>query len=128
MMRSVIKGFFDELEKLGAISDEQAQRSLDQLDQLEKNKPTLGQMGRYAGVGAIAAPVIGAIGDVIGGRPGGGLRGVASRAVTGGLSASAIPLARSALDRRASIGHLKKYMQQEHVGEYGKNPAAQTGV
>ena len=43
---------FDELEKLGAISDDQARRSLDRLDQLDKNKPTPGQVGRYGALGA----------------------------------------------------------------------------
>jgi hypothetical protein len=118
--------FFDELAKLGAISDEQAQKSIEQLEQLERNKPTLGQVGRYAGLGALAGPAISTIGNVVAGKKAleGGLRGIASKAVTGALSAGAVPLARSALDRRASIGQLKKYMQQEHIGDYGKNPEA----
>lgn len=119
--------FFDELVKLGAISDEDARRSLDRLDSLEKNKPTLGQVGRYGAVGALAVPAINAVGNVIAGKSPleGGWRGVASNAVKGGLSASAIPIARQALDRRAEVGHLKKYMQQEGVkAAEGGEPAA----
>jgi hypothetical protein len=125
----------DELEKLGFISDEQARRSLDQLDQLEKSKPTGGQVARYAGLGALAGPAIGALGQAVkGGRPtgvsmlghlagartpgtGDALRSVASNAVTGALTGGAVPLARGALDRQANISHLKKYLQQEPTTE-----------
>ena len=110
---------FDELLKLSAVSDEQARRALDQLDALEKNKPTVGQMGRYAAVGAVAAPVIGALGDVIYGGPkavfggaGHRLRGALGSSVKGALGASAIPMARTALDRQASMGQLRKYMKE----------------
>ena len=60
---------YDELAKLGAITDDHARRAIDQLDALEHNKPTLGQVGRYAApCGAAAGPVVGAIGNAIRGR------------------------------------------------------------
>lgn len=125
--------FFDELVKLGAISDEEAQKSVDRLEALEKSKPTLGQMGRYGAVGALAAPAIGAVGNLVAGRPvfeGNNMvekvRGVAGQAVKGGLGASVIPVARTALDRRAEVGHLKNYMKQEHIGDYAPDPGAST--
>jgi len=110
---------FDELAKLGAISDEQAQRSLDRLDSLEKSKPTWSQLGRYTGIGAVAGPAISAIGNAVAGKPIlEGTRGiekfrnVAANAVKGGLSAGAIPIARHALDRRAEIGQLREYLSE----------------
>jgi hypothetical protein len=102
---------FDELVKLGAISDETARRSLDRLDSLEKNKTTPGQVARYGTVGALAAPAIGVLGNVIEGKPT-SLRGVGANAIKGALSSGAIPIARQALDRRAEIGTLKQYMQE----------------
>jgi len=107
----------DELQKLGAVSDEQAKASLDRLESLEKSKPTLGQVGRYAGLGAITAPAMGLIGSAIAKKPyvhaGGSLgRVLASDAAKGALGMGAMPLLRSHLDRRAEIGTLKKYLAQ----------------
>lgn len=109
----------DELEKLGAISDEQARRALDRAETLEKNKPTVGQVGRYAGLGAVAGPGIRMVGNVIKkkhpldfGAGVGKLRGVASEAATGAIASGAIPMIRSHLDRRAEIGTLKTYLKE----------------
>jgi hypothetical protein len=112
----------DELVKLGAISDEQAQRSIDQLDALEKTKPTLGQVGRYGVLGAGA----GMLGRTVShGIEHGALptrRALGGAAAAGAIGLGAVPIVRGALDRRANIGHLKKYMKQEHIGQFGKNP------
>lgn len=107
----------DELEKLGAISDDEARQSLDRLNTLEKNKPTMGQVGRYAGMGAAAGVATGAIGDVISGNklfnaPGGRIRGALGRAATGAIASGAIPLLRTHLDRRAEVGTLKTYLDE----------------
>lgn len=105
--------FVDELEKLGAVSDEHAQRSLERLHSLEKSRPTLGQVGRYGAIGAVAGPAISAVGNLIEKKsPFGSARTLAAQAVKGGLSASAIPIARGHLDRRAEIGTLKKYISE----------------
>jgi hypothetical protein len=114
--------FFDELVKLGAISDAQAQASADRLDTLEKSKPTGGQIARYGALGAGAGGVGRLVSHSIehGVRP--SLRGVGGAAAAGAIGMGAMPLIRSQLDRRAEAGHLKKYLQQEHAGTYGKNP------
>jgi hypothetical protein len=108
-----------ELVKLGAISDSHARRSLDRLETLEKNKPTGGQVARYATLGAVAAPAIGALGNVVRGKPplegagaAGKLRDLAAQSVKGGLTSGAIPLVRSHLDRRAEIGTLRQYLNE----------------
>lgn len=109
---------FDELAKIGAVSDAQAARSLERYEALERSKPTLGQMGRYAAIGAVATPLVGALGDAIAGKgfeAGKRLRGHLGRAVTGGLTASAIPIARTSLDRRAEMGTLKNYLHERGV-------------
>lgn len=123
MKKISMDAFFSELAKVGAISDEQARGSLERLDTLERNKPTMGQVGRYAGLGAVTAPAMGMIGNAIrsGGRAlveGGTvkdkLRNVAADAAKGAVGMGAMPLLRSHLDRRAEIGTLKNYMQQPH--------------
>ena len=104
----------DELCKLGMITDQQAQESLDRLD---RNKTTPGQVARYGALGAVTAPVIGAIGHAIKAKPyaGGGslLRHVAGDAAAGALSAGAIPLIRQGLDRSAEKKTLGKYLAQD---------------
>ena len=104
---------FDELEKISAVSDEEARRSLDRLDQLEKSKPTGGQVARYGALGAGA----GALGHVVSRAIEGGERSVTRRSALGAAAAGAIgmgavPLVRGALDRHAEKGTLKKYLQQ----------------
>lgn len=133
--------FFDELAKIGAISDEQARASLDRLDTLERNKPTVQQVGRYAGLGAVAGPVIGAVGNAMRGgrqagtslighlagaaRPGvGGIaRAMAGSAATGAVGSGMLPLVRNQLDRRAEIGTLKTFMQQHELPPASPGPA-----
>lgn len=123
MKKISMDAFFSELAKIGAISDEQARGSLERLDTLERNKPTMGQMGRYAGLGAVTAPAMGMISTAIrsggkalveGGTVKDKLRSVAADAAKGAVGMGAMPLLRSHLDRRAEVGTLKNYMQQPH--------------
>jgi len=115
----------DELEKLGAVSHDQARRSLDRLDALEGNAPTAGQVGRYAAIGAAAGPAIRLAGNIIKKKPLGdfgqmtgasALRGALGDAAGGALSAGAVPLLRGQLDRRAEMGTLKKFMKEQSSG------------
>lgn len=102
---------FDELLKLGAVSDEQAQSSLDRLETLEKNKPTVGQVARYGALGAVAGPVIGGVGNALEhGRVYRGKGNLLANVAKGAISSGAIPLVRGELDRRAEVGTLKKYV------------------
>lgn len=123
----MISAFFDELVKLGAVSEAHAQHALDRLDTLERNKPTAGQVGRYSMIGAAVAPAISAVGNVIKGKsPFEGattrakLRDFASTAVKGGLSTSAIPLARAHFDRKAEMGTLHRFLKER--GNAGMDP------
>lgn len=123
----------DELAKLGAVSDDQARAALDRYETLERNKPTLNQVGRYGALGAAAGVGVGALGNAIkGGRlpgvgvlghlagakaPGVGnaLRAAGAAAATGAIGMGAIPLVRNHLDRRAEVGTLQKYLAERGV-------------
>ena len=123
MPSELVHGLFDELEKLGAVSTEEARRSLDRLETLEQNKPTIGQVARYGALGAAAGGGTKLLGNAIehGGIPTSraGLAGAAG----GAIGLGAVPIIRQHLDRKAELGRLKKFM---HQGDYGKNPEPQT--
>lgn len=109
----------DELEKLGAISPEQARRSLDRLDVLESSKPTGGQVMRYGALGAATAPVLGMVSNVIRKKPAlegkmvaDKVRSAAADATRGALGMGALPLVRGQLDQRAEMGTLKKFLKE----------------
>jgi hypothetical protein len=124
MPKAAMVGFFDELAKLGAVSDDEARRSLDRLDALERNKPTLGQTVRN---GALASGA-GVLGHVIGRAIEGGAnkptaRSMLGSAASGALLAGGVPLVRTALDQRAEKGTLKQYL---HQGDFAPNPEPAT--
>lgn len=111
------------LVKGAAVSPEQARRSLDRLDTLEQNRPTLGQAARYGGIGAVGGAAIGALGNAI--EHGAPLKGTtvkqkalgaAANAVKGALGGGAIPLVRSQMDRRAEMGTLRRFMRENTQG------------
>lgn len=122
-----IAAVMDELAKLGAISDEQARRSLDRYDALEKAKPTVGQVGRYGALGAGAGALTNMVKHTIehGRMP--SVRGALGSAAAGAIGMGAVPLIRGALDRSAERKTLKNYLTQEHVGNYASNPNTETG-
>jgi hypothetical protein len=127
-------------EKVAAtVSQERAQRAMDRLNGMEDTKPTLGQVGRYAGIGGLGGSAIKALGNVIEGykkptTPGlkgqllavgkaavkgdtnkavaSRIRSVASTGVTGALGAGVLPLARTGTDRSAERRVLRKYINQ----------------
>jgi hypothetical protein len=119
------RAVFDELAKLGAISDADAQKSIDRLDALEKTKPTGGQVARYGALGAGAGALGHVVARSIEGAPF-GRRSALGAAASGAIGMGAVPLIRGALDRRSEKGTLRDYMTQEHIGEYGPSMAAAT--
>lgn len=108
----------DELVKLGAVSDTQAEAALERLDSLEKNRPTAGQMLGYGALGTGAGVASKALGTLVehGGAPSfaGRLapRALLAAGVTGGLMAGATPAIRAGLDRHREIGTLKKFLAE----------------
>lgn len=105
----------DELEKLGAVSHEEASAALDRLDTLERNKPTITQVARYGGLGAATGVGVSALRNVIKGNHHGGLRGIAADATAGALTTGAVPLLRAHLDRKAESGVLEKYLTEQNA-------------
>jgi hypothetical protein len=106
--------------KTAALSDDDARSAIDRLETLERNKPTLAQLGRYAGIGAVSGPVISGIGDVLHkgvsnafGGEGHRLRGIGSRAVVGALGTGVVPLLRQHFDRQAEVKKLRDYLQDK---------------
>lgn len=117
-MHFAVGSFFLELMKLGAVSDDQARRSLDRLDQLEKNAPTGGQVARYGVLGAGAGALSHAVSRTIE-KGHFSPRSVAGAAAAGAIGMGAVPLVRGVLDRHAEKKTLKNYLAQ---------PAEKTGA
>lgn len=134
--------FFDELDKLGAISDAEALRALESLQDLEDSKPTAKQMAGYAGIGAVSAPVVHALGNVIAkGHPlsaplGSGLgqlsrsaalREMGSQAAKGAIGAGAIPIVQQEYDRHSKMKVLRKWVK-EHQHDHSDMAKAAAAV
>lgn len=115
--------------KRSSVSVDQARRSMDRLDTLERNKPTMGQVARYGTIGGLGGAGIGAVGNLI--ETGAALKGttpkekalnLASSAVKGALGGGALPLLRAHSDRRAEMGTLRKFMNQDKTAALGAAP------
>lgn len=118
--------FFNELEKLGAVSDAEAMRSLQALQDLEDNKPSVGQTLGYAGIGAAATPLIHAAGNVIRKRSpfegvtlGDKLRDAGAQVFKGGVGGTAVSIGQQQFDRHHNMGKLRAYVA-EHDAPEGK--------
>lgn len=124
------------------VSDAEARAALKQLDQLDQSKPGLNQLGRYAAIGATAAPVIGMVGSVIQGRPilgrtpGAGtrqqivemMRGAAADAAKGALGAGVIPLIRHRSDINAQMDTLKDFIAERQQKLSMQTPRARLAI
>lgn len=119
----------DELVKLGMITPEHAEASLERLQSLEDNKPTVGQALRYGALGALVGPLATGVGDVVKGRPiftpaerGGKVipfgraRGGLSAAAVGALTGGALPFLRNRLDQSAEKRTLRQFMNEYEAG------------
>lgn len=112
----------EQLTKAAEVSADDARRSLDRLDSLERVKPTAGQFGRYTGIGGAAGAAAGAIGNAIehgsalkGGSTKAKLLNVAANTAKGALAGGAVPLLRNHMDRRAEMGTLHNFMSENKV-------------
>jgi hypothetical protein len=121
-----VSAVIDELYKLGAITDSEALETINRLDTMDKNKLKADQVGRYAAIGAIAGPAISALRGRIQGKKkhyfkdaegiSGHVRQVVGDAVAGAATSGAIPLVRSALDRKAASDKLHEYAKEKTAG------------
>lgn len=117
--------FFDELSKLGMITPQHAEASLERLQSLEDSQPTMGQALRYGLAGALAGPAATGISDAIKGQkifrpaevagktvPFGRGRAALASAAAGALTGGALPFLRNRLDRAAEMQTLRRFLQQ----------------
>lgn len=115
---------------VGPVSQEDATAALQRYKRLEDGAPSMRQVGRYAGIGAVAAPVAAGLKDVIRGGKGAdwkgrtGARNVIGTAVAGALTSGGIPLVRAHLDREAEKNTLRKYVAQGVAPKIASVPAA----
>lgn len=124
-MTPFVAGLFRELLKVGFVSPEEAQSSIDRYEQLQKSRPTGEQVGRYAGLGATAAVGGHLVQSAIeGNRPFSlqkgpafskkntpkVLRGVAGRAAVGAITGGLMPLVRSHMDQQAEAKKIKAFL------------------
>lgn len=110
------------------ITPEEVEASLQRYEKMQQQSPTVGQVGRYATLGAVAAPVASMLRNTITG--GGTLTGakpeminkagpvvahgraLLGRAAAGALTSGAIPIIRAQLDRRAEEKKLRSFLDQ----------------
>lgn len=123
------EAFFDELQKLGMVSDDEAARALQSLQDLEQNKPSAKQTLGYMGIGAAATPIMHMAGNAIRGRPLLGdvdalknlagharlmhmARDAGAQAFKGGVGGTVVSIGQQQLDRHHNMGKLKEYVSQ----------------
>jgi hypothetical protein len=136
------RAMLDEFVKISAHTVQEAQDALDQLHMLEDNKPTPGQIARYALLGAVVGPTVGIGRKMIqmGGAKAGvkeyfgnaAKRGLFSKPsdvaapvgryllgdmAAGATTSGAVPLIRGAMDRAAARASLKHYLAHEEEGQ-----------
>jgi hypothetical protein len=121
--------FFDELQKLGMVSDDEAARALQSLQDLEENKPSAKQTLGYMGIGAAATPIMHMAGNAIRGRPLLGdvdalkslagnarlmhmARDAGAQAFKGGVGGTVVSIGQQQLDRHHNMGKLREYVSQ----------------
>lgn len=122
--------------KLGSVSPEEAQRSLDQLDALEKSKPTPGKVGRYAAIGAVSGPAISLLKAKIQGksyfkdapRLTQKLRHIAGESAASSIGLGLIPIARHQMDQNAEKTKLRKFVAENPVTPRVEPPAKLAGI
>lgn len=149
-MTPLVAGLFRELLKVGFVSPEEAQSSIDRYEQLQKSRPTGEQVGRYAGLGATAAVGGHLVQSAIeGNRPFSlqkgpafskkntpkVLRGVAGRAAVGAITGGLMPLVRSHMDQQAEAKKIKAFLADNveppptpKLGSLGEDLLEATGL
>jgi len=110
-----------QLEKLSSITDERATESLNRLNKLKRDKPTLGQIGRGAAIGATVMPAASIVARAIAGRKATGLplyrghRDLASMAIHGAAMGGVLPAARHRVEQHAETKTIKRYLNEHGV-------------
>lgn len=139
----------DSMSKLQSSSEEkqittrEAEDAFRRLRGLERSAPSKGSLMRGAAVGALAAPAVGALVDVIspkalggGAAPkikmlrslGRGTRKILGRSVQGAAYGGALPYARHRLEREAEMQKLREYVGEKKRGKLRGKIRKATGL
>lgn len=115
-----IDSMLNEVAKLANITDTEALDTLKKLRKLDREKPTAGELGRGAAVGAAAMPVISATSKLIAGgstTPGGvgrkligGARQLAASSVSGAAFGGGLPYLRHRAEYESKKQKLREYL------------------
>jgi hypothetical protein len=132
MARAKMASILDELEKIGFVSDAEAENALASIQALEQDKPTKRQTLGYMGAGAILTPAFHIAGNAIRKRPllegantGEKARDALAQAVKGGLGGTAVSMAQRHIDRNDKTNTLKAYLAQHQAQEPDLQKAAE---
>lgn len=108
-----LSSFLDELEKLATVTPEQAVAAKENIQQLEKAKPSAGQLARGALVGSAVGTTAGLVSKAIGGNFKKGLkpnaRDVAALMASGAIFGSATPVAKYHMEHQANQRKLDEF-------------------
>lgn len=123
------------------VSKEDAERSLRRLKSLDKDAPTVGQVGRGAAVGSVVMPLSGLAWRAIAGKRGRvpstlkdpgrlwpGSRPMAATAAQGAVLGSLLPAGRHKLEQGAEKQKLKEYVGQSRRGTLRGKIKRHTGL
>lgn len=104
--------------KVAGVSDQAVMQSVDRLDKLKRDAPTVGQLGRAAGVGAVLGPVASLTQRAIAGRGAAGptyrgVRDLAASAASGAIAGGLVPTIRRKVDQSAEKKTIKNYLNQQ---------------
>lgn len=100
----------EELAKTAEVSREQAQIALERLDDLEHQKPTMGQLGRGALVGSVVGPIASNVSKLISAGHLHSPREMAGQIAGGAIFGTAAPLLKHKVESGAERKTLKDYI------------------
>jgi hypothetical protein len=107
-----------QLAKLADVSDTEAVSAYHRYQRLEKEKPSMGQVGRGTAIGATLGPAAAYASRAIAGTKATGLkhwrgpRDLAASALVGGVTGGIVPAARHHVEKQHEMGTLKKYIKE----------------
>jgi hypothetical protein len=106
----------EQLQKVAEVTREQAQAAMLRLDELEHQKPTLGQLGRGAAVGSIVGPIASNVNKLISKGEFNTPREIAGQIAGGAIFGIATPLIKHRVETGTERHALRDYVNQGHGG------------
>lgn len=121
------EGFVTELAELGAVTSgqlakvaevtrEQAQHAMERLDDLEHQRPTMGQLGRGALVGAMVGPIASNVSKLVSEGRFSKPREIAGQIAGGTIFGTATPLLKHKVETGTERRTLRNYIESGQAG------------